>query len=485
MKNYNCLSILQIVLILTIFHVTFFLISIESRKNNGMSRNKHQKHSHGKGKSRHSSQSSPALSPPSSDSSPTISSTFNVLSFEAKGDGVTDDSMAFMGAWEAACKVTGATVEVPSGYSFFIKPITLQGPCMPQLVLQIDGTILAPPKINSWPKTGLFQWINIKWVQNFTIQGNGVIDGQGSQWWVSSQSMATTNKKKCPSTHVPSMKPTALRFYASNSIIVRDITIKNSPLCHLKFDNSIGVTVHNVTISSPEDSPNTDGIHLQNTRDVEIHHSNIGCGDDCVSIQTGCSNIHLHHINCGPGHGISLGGLGKDRSIACVSDIVVEDIVMQNTLYGVRIKTWPGGIGSVKNVTFSNVQVSDVKVPLVIDQFYCENNVHCKNISGNVAISNIKFNQIVGTFSAQPVHLACSNDVPCVDVDLVDIQLKPSHFNHGLQQALCYNSYGKTEAPLVPANIDYCVRESGKLVKMAHTFSNGVCQQATVKRKGG
>lgn len=70
----------------------------------------------------------------------------------------------------------------------------------------------------------------------------------------------------------------ALRFYGSNSITVRDITITNSPLCHLKFDNSIGVQVHNVTISSPEDSPNTDGIHLQNSRDVEIHHSNIGCG---------------------------------------------------------------------------------------------------------------------------------------------------------------------------------------------------------------
>lgn len=36
----------------------------------------------------------------------------------------------------------------------------------------------------------------------------------------------------------------------------------------------------------------------------------------------------------------SLGGLGKDKSVACVSDIVVEKISLQNTLAGVRIKTW-------------------------------------------------------------------------------------------------------------------------------------------------
>ncbi|BAT99503.1 hypothetical protein VIGAN_10095000 [Vigna angularis var. angularis] len=136
------------------------------------------------------------------------------------------------------------------------------------------------------------------------------------------------------------MKPTAIRFYSSNSVTVRDIRIINSPLCHLKFDNSKGIEVDNITISSPENSPNTDGIHLQNTQDVEIQRSIIATGDDCVSIQTGCSNIHVHHINCGPGHGISLGGLGKDKSAACVSDIIVEDISMKNTLYGARIKTW-------------------------------------------------------------------------------------------------------------------------------------------------
>lgn len=39
----------------------------------------------------------------------------------------------------------------------------------------------------------------------------------------------------------------------------------------------------------------------------------ITTGDDCVSIQTGCSGVYIHNVNCGPGHGISIGGLGRDN----------------------------------------------------------------------------------------------------------------------------------------------------------------------------
>lgn len=63
-------------------------------------------------------------------------------------------------------------------------------------------------------------------------------------------------------------------------------------------------------------------------------------GDDCISIQTGCSNVFVHNVNCGPGHGISIGSLGKDNTRACVSNVTVRDITMQDTLTGVRIKTW-------------------------------------------------------------------------------------------------------------------------------------------------
>ncbi|XP_021895816.1 polygalacturonase At1g48100 [Carica papaya] len=461
-------ALLPLFLFMVIMFVTFSIISVEARKHHT---NKSRAHKHKK--DRGGNNNAHVLPPaPAPLPHPTHSLIFNILSFEAKGDGVSDDSLALLAAWRAACKVTGASVVIPSKFKFLIKPITLQGPCMPHLVLQIDGTVLASSKVSSWPKSSLFQWINFKWIHNFTIQGAGIVDGQGSDWWTLSHAYDLQKRSK----HISNMKPTALRFYDSHNVTVREITIINSPQCHLKFDSSNAIRVNNITISSPESSPNTDGIHLQNTRDVEIQNSNIGCGDDCVSIQTGCSNVHIHHINCGPGHGISLGGLGKDKSVACVSDIIVEKISMKNTMAGVRIKTWQGGIGSVKNVTFSNINVDDVKVPIVIDQYYCDKHF-CKNQTGAVGISGVRYDKIIGSYSVQPVHIACSNDVPCTDVDLIDIQLKPScDYGRSVKQALCWNSYGRSEAPLFPSSIDYCLRRDrgGSVNRIAKSHEN-VC----------
>ncbi|GLT46425.1 hypothetical protein SLA2020_201750 [Shorea laevis] len=465
MKGKGHFPLLAFVVFTAIFFLTFSMQVIDARKHHHHEK-KGKSHKHRKSNGAANSPAPGQAPLPSYGSHPNGSRIFNVLSFGAKGDGDADDSKAFLAAWKAACNVPGATVEIPAELKFLVKPIAFQGPCMPNLSLQIDGTLLAPPKISSWTKYSLFQWINFKWVHNFTIQGNGAVDGQGSSWW-------KANSKKFK--HISNMKPTAIRFYASYNVTVRDIKIINSPQCHLKFDSSSGIKVDNITISSPESSPNTDGIHLQNTQDVEIKYSNIGCGDDCVSIQTGCSNIHIHHIDCGPGHGISIGGLGKDKSIGCVSDIIVEEISLQNTFAGVRIKTWQGGMGSVKNVTFSNIQVADVKVPIIIDQFYCDKNI-CKNQTGAVAISGVKYDQIIGTYSVQPVHLACSSDIPCTDVDLIDIQLKPSMGYGGFQPALCWNSYGKSQAPLLPSSIDSCLRRDyGSLVKRIAGFPEHIC----------
>ncbi|XP_057810991.1 polygalacturonase At1g48100-like [Salvia miltiorrhiza] len=412
----------------------------------------------------------PTIPPPKKGGGNAAGSTvFNVLNFGAKGDGKSDDTKAFQAAWAAACKVEASIINVPEKYVFLVGPISFSGPyCQHDIVFQLDGTIVAPTGSSHWG-SGLLQWLEFTKLVGLTIKGSGVIDGNGAVWWQSvddhdpfddqAKLIFPTNltfgqKPPAPVSSslggkMPSIKPTALRFYGSFNVTVSGITIQNSPQCHLKFDNCIGVAVYNFSVSSPADSPNTDGIHLQNSKDVLIRSSTLACGDDCVSIQTGCTNVYIHNVNCGPGHGISIGGLGKDNTKACVSNITVRDVVMHNTMNGVRIKTWQGGSGSVQGVQFSNIQVSEVQLPIVIDQFYCDKS-SCRNQSSAVALSGINYENIRGTYTIKPVHFACSDHMPCTDVTLTNIQLRPQPERYHMYSPFCWQAFGQLYSPMVP-----------------------------------
>ncbi|XP_010533949.1 PREDICTED: polygalacturonase At1g48100-like [Tarenaya hassleriana] len=400
---------------------------------------------------------------------PQGSGVFNVLDFGAKGDGRSDDTKAFEAAWAEACKVEASMMIVPNDYVFLVGPISFSGPyCQANIVFQLDGTMVAPTDSNSWGK-GLMWWIEFTKLKGITVQGNGVIDGRGSGWWqdypfedpiddltklIVPLNNSVQERPPMPvrselSGRMPSIKPTALRFYGSFNVTVTGITIQNSPQCHLKFDNCVGVLVHDMSVSSPGDSPNTDGIHLQNSKDVLIHGTTLSCGDDCISIQTGCSNVYIHNVNCGPGHGISIGSLGRDSTKACVSNITVRDVIMHNTMTGVRIKTWQGGSGSVQGVMFSNIQVSEVQFPIVIDQFYCDH-ASCKNQTSAVAVKGVTYEKIRGTYTVKPVHFACSDNSPCVDVQLSSIELKPIQEQYHMYDPYCWQTFGELNTPTVP-----------------------------------
>ena len=74
---------------------------------------------------------------------------------------------------------------------------------------------------------------------------------------------------------------------------------------HSKLIDSSNIKVSKMSITAPEDSPNTDGIHLSNATNVEITDSVIATGDDCISIGTGSKNILVKNLKCGPGHGLA------------------------------------------------------------------------------------------------------------------------------------------------------------------------------------
>ena len=97
----------------------------------------------------------------------------------------------------------------------------------------------------------------------------------------------------------------------------------------------------------------------------------------------------------------------------------------------------------MKGISFSNIQVSNVSVPINIDQYYCDKG-KCSNQTSAVAISDVTFKKIRGTYIDKALYLACSDNMPCTGLNLVDIELRPvkAEISHN---SFYWSSYGQSE----------------------------------------
>ncbi|XP_075642948.1 polygalacturonase At1g48100 [Castanea sativa] len=435
-------------LVFCISLVCFFL-STQARWHSH-SKHKHIHHPHNLSHISQPPSPAPAPSDPSNDgNSHDYTGLFDVRNFGAVGDGVADDTEAFKMAWDTACQSDSAVILVPYGFSFMIQSTIFTGPCQGGLVFQIDGTLMPPAGPDSWPKNNSRrQWLVFYRINEMSLQGGGLIDGRGEKWW----NLPCKPHKGINGTTVPGPcdSPIAIRFFMSSNLSVKGLKIKNGPQFHFRFDNCKNVHVESIYITAPASSPNTDGIHIENTNDVRIYNSVISNGDDCVSIGSGCYDVDIRNITCGPGHGISIGSLGNHNTHACVSNVTVRDSVIKVSDNGVRIKTWQGGSGAVSGVTFSNIHMDNVRNPIIVDQFYCLTKA-CTNQTSAVFVSDILYTNIKGTYDVRnpPMRFACSDSVPCTNLTLSDVELLPAQGDIVLGP-FCWNAYGDLKTLTIP-----------------------------------
>ncbi|KAI5446645.1 hypothetical protein KIW84_014475 [Lathyrus oleraceus] len=381
---------------------------------------------------------------------------FDVRSFGAVGDGEADDTAAFRAAWKAACAVESGVLFAPENYCFKITSTIFSGPCKPGLVFQIDGTLMAPDGPECWPEEdSKNQWLVFYRLDQMTLNGTGIIEGNGERWW--NLPCKPHRAASGQSISGPCDSPTMIRFFMSSNLVLSGLKIQNSPQFHVKFDGCEGVLIDKLSISAPKLSPNTDGIHLGNTREVGIYNSMISNGDDCISIGPGCSNVNVDGVTCAPTHGISIGSLGVHNSRACVSNLTVRNSIIKESDNGLRIKTWQGGTGSVTGLTFDNIQMENVRNCINIDQFYCLSK-ECMNQTSAIYVNNVSYRKIKGTYDVRtpPIHFACSDTVACTNITLSEIELLP-YEGELVEDPFCWNAYGRQETLTIPP-LD-CLRE--------------------------
>ncbi|KAI8545837.1 hypothetical protein RHMOL_Rhmol07G0069000 [Rhododendron molle] len=351
--------------------------------------------------------------------------TVNVDDFGAKADG-TDDSKAFKAAWEEACASTNAVLVVPLNRIYHLKPLTFSGPCSSGFTVQIDGTIKASNKPSDYSADPR-HWLQFVNLENFNVRGAGTINGNGKIWW----------RKSCKIN-----KSLAITFLNCKNLGVSGIRSRNAQQMHITFQKCVNVKAWNLRVIAPGNSPNTDGIHVTGTQNISILSSVIRTGDDCISIVSGSRNVIARDIICGPGHGISIGSLGKGKSEAIVSDVFVNRARLTGTTNGVRIKTWQGGSGYAKNIFFENIVMNNVSNPIIIDQNYCDQKTPCQKQGSAVQVQNVLYRNIQGTSASEKaINLDCSDSLPCKQIVLQSINLA-SVSAKDKQAASCANIMG-------------------------------------------
>nr|ANJ43625.1 glycoside hydrolase family 28 [Medauroidea extradentata] len=204
---------------------------------------------------------------------------------------------------------------------------------------------------------GCNAFISITGATGSGIYGKGKIDGRANHimtgsnitWWQLAYNASKIHKNQ--------NNPKLIQIANSKDITLYQITLVNSPYFHVQSRLTYGFTVWGITINSPFDSVNSDGIDPTGSINVTIAHSNISTGDDCIAVSSlyGPSK-HISIYNNYFGHGNSM-GIGSGTTYG-ISEMTVTNLTMNNVRYGLYIKSNTKNGGLVTNITYNNVCIT-------------------------------------------------------------------------------------------------------------------------------
>jgi len=138
-------------------------------------------------------------------------------------------------------------------------------------------------------------------------------------------------------------------------------------------------------------SHNTDASDVS-ARHVLIENCDVSVGDDNFTCGGGTSDVTIRHCTYGNGHGVSIGS----PTAGGVSDLTVEDCTFTNTECGIRIKSDRDRGGIVQRLTYRNLRMTNVNIPVLVYASYAATDRKYRNLNNLTA-------EIAATYPSKPV----------------------------------------------------------------------------------
>jgi hypothetical protein len=253
---------------------------------------------------------------------------FNVCNFGLSGDGVTMNTTSFQHLIDSTSNNGGGTLFFPPG-EFLTGTFQIKNNI--NIYLSPGTTILGSKNRNDYSKGCL---VYAEDARNISITGTGTINGNGKSFWEELIKQKLSEEKMREQMWRPG---NMMQFVRCNNLLLKDITVENSPAWTIRPIDCERVTITGISILNgifEEDGPNTDGINPDGCSKVMISDCYIQCGDDCIVLK--------------------ITDISKTK--VC-RDVVVTNCVLITTETGLKIGTET--FGEFRNITFSNCTVHD------------------------------------------------------------------------------------------------------------------------------
>jgi len=325
---------------------------------------------------------------------------YNIRDFGAKGDGTTLNPAALQAAIDTCTKDGGGTVLVPAGV-FHIgitelkSNVTLRISAGGTLLGSADGTQYhaideIPLRGDSTLGDGNWSLLYAVNAKNVTVEGPGMIDGQGQQF------RSLVRGEKPPSGIGGAQRPYHLLFHRCENIVVRNLDLVRCAFHSIRVIQSKRIHMDNLYIHNRVNS-NNDGFHFISCEYVSINNCTLLVQDDACALFGSCKNVTVTNCVFSTRWSIFRFGGGSAQNIAVSNCIIYET-------YGCPIKI-SSSQSQMENMTFSNLILKDVTGPISIG--FSGSSGQGREDGGAAAmpasyVRNISFSNIRATIVAGP-----------------------------------------------------------------------------------
>lgn len=283
--------------------------------------------------------------------------TFSVTEFGAIGDGSAYDTLHIQAAIDACSTAGGGHVTFPSGRDYLTATIYLKS----RVTLNVEkgARILGGPRLGDYPVDSSRWYVVL--AENATdvgITGGGVIDGQGLKFvkkfdakknvMVSWNSTGACLGDEC--------RPRLVGFLGCKNVRVWNVNLTQPAYWCLHIVRCENTTIDNVSIYGDFDTPNNDGIDIEDSNNTAITRCRIDTGDDAICPKTYTGPLYnLTAKDCWIRTKSSAIKLGS-ASWFDFKGLIFDNITIVDSHRGLGFQIRDGG--NVSDISFSNINIS-------------------------------------------------------------------------------------------------------------------------------